>query len=48
MRLQKFTLLLKLRVFVGDITALLIGKNKEVAQMAEMAQKVLKKLKRGS
>ena len=32
---------LKLRVFVDDITALLMGKNKVVA---EMAKKVMKKL----
>ena len=32
----------KLRVFVDDITALLIGRNKEVA---EMAKKVMRKLK---
>ena len=38
----KFYLPLKLRVFVADITVLLIGKNKEVA---EMAKKVMKKLK---
>ena len=33
---------LKLRVFVDDITALLIGRNKGVA---EMAKKVMRKLK---
>ena len=33
---------LKLRVFVDDLTALLMGKNREVA---EMAKKVMKKLK---
>ena len=33
---------LKLRVFVNDITALSMGKNREVA---EMAKKVMKKLK---
>ena len=33
---------LKLRVFVDDITALVKGRNKEVA---EMAKKVMKKLK---
>ena len=38
----KFYPPLKLRVFVDDITALLMGKNREVA---EMAKKVMKKLK---
>ena len=42
MKLPKFTLPLKLTVFVDDITALLVEKNKEVA---EMAKKVIRKLK---
>ena len=33
---------LKLRVFVGDITALVMGRNKEVAKMAK---KVMKRLR---
>ena len=42
-RLQKINPSLKLRVFVDDITALLMVKNKEVAEMAK--KKVMKKLK---
>ena len=42
MRLQKIYPPLKLRVFVHDITALLMVKNKVVA---ELAKKVMKKLK---
>ena len=38
----QFYLPLKLRVFVDDITVLLIGKNKEVAEMAENVMKKLK------
>ena len=34
---------LKLRVFVEDITAPLIGKNKEVAEMAKKAMKSVKR-----
>ena len=40
----KIYLSLKLRVFIDDITALVRGKNKEVA---EMVKKVMKKLKEG-
>ena len=39
----QFYLTLKLRVFVDDITALLIVKNKKVA---EMAWKVMRKVKK--
>ena len=39
---MKFYPPLKLRIFVDDITALVKGRNKEVA---EMAKKVMKKLK---
>ena len=39
----KFFPPLKLRVFVDDITALVMGKNKVVT---EMAKKVMKKLKK--
>ena len=42
MRLQKTYPPLKLRVFVGNITALLMGMNKVVA---EMARKVMKRLR---
>ena len=42
MRLKKFTLRWSLRVFVDDITALLMEKSKVVA---EMAKKVMKRLR---
>ena len=42
MKSQKIYPLVKLRVFVDDITALVKGRNKEVAEMVE---KVMKKLK---
>ena len=42
MKLQKIYPPLKLRVFVDDTTALLMEKNKEVA---EMAKKVMKRLR---
>ena len=43
MRLHRFFRLFKSRVFVDDLTAFLSGRNKE---LVEMAEKVLKKLKR--
>ena len=42
MKSQKFTPPLKLRVHVDDLTALVRGRNKVVA---EMAKKVMKKLR---
>ena len=42
MRLQKFYPPLELRPFADDVTALLMGTNTEVA---EMAKKVMRKLK---
>ena len=38
---------MKLRVFVDDITALLMDKNKEVAEMAKKVMEKLKKRRRG-
>ena len=35
MKSQKYSLLLKLRVFVDDITALVKGRNLEVSEMAK-------------
>ena len=43
MRCKKFPRPLKLRIFVDGNTALLKGRNKEVAQMAK---KVMRKLER--
>ena len=37
---------LRLRVFVDDITALLMEKNREVAQMARKAMKIRKEVER--